>query len=92
MSTILRSTATSPPMRSTPIVSLISIRSGRVMRCPMMIRSKVARVVNPRPPTSIRVNITPCPKELQYSAVFSTVRPVTVTAEVEVKKATSREV
>ena len=47
-------------------------------------------MVKPSPPNNIRVNMIPCPKELQYVAVSSTVRPVTVTAEVEVKKATSR--
>ena len=36
--------------------------------------------------------ITPWPKELQWDAVSTTVRPVTVTAEVEVKKALTQAV
>ena len=48
--------------------------------------------MKPNPPRSMRVKITPFPKSFQCSVVETTVRPVTVTAEVEVKKASSKEV
>ena len=41
----------------------------------------------PRPPTWIRARITPLPNGVHADDVSTTTRPVTVTAEVEVKKA-----
>ena len=56
---------------------------------PMASSRKVLITMKPRPPSVIRMNITACPKGAQYSGVLTTVCPVTVTAEMEVKKATS---
>lgn len=44
----------------------------------------------PKPPTWNRVRITPSPKPLQYVPVSTTTRPVTQTAEVEVKSAVTK--
>ena len=48
---------------------------------------KAAPVMNPSPPTNIRPSITTCPNPVQASAVSTTIRPVTVTAETHVKRA-----
>ena len=58
----------------------------------MIVSRKVAKAMKPRPPRSINTKITPWPKELQCCAVSTTVRPVTVTAEVDVKKASAHRV
>ena len=49
-----------------------------------------ARVITPRPPMRIPNMITICPNKDQQEAVLTTVRPVTQTAEVEVKTASTR--
>ena len=43
--------------------------------------------MKPKPPISIKVIITACPKRLQCSAVITVVSPVTQVAEVVVNKA-----
>ena len=53
----------------------------------MMIRMKVAAVMKPNPPIVIMANITRCPNDDQYSAVDTAVWPVTVAADVAVRKA-----
>ena len=85
--TMFLSKLTIPPMRLLLIVSLISILSWRDILWPIMTRMNVAKLIKPRPPTSIRIKIITWPKILQCSAVETTVSPVTVTAEVEVKNA-----
>lgn len=47
----------------------------------------VADVINPKPPIWIKINITIWPNKDQCSAVFTTVKPVTHTAEAEVNSA-----
>jgi len=48
--------------------------------------------MRPRPPSWIRTRITICPKSVKEEPVSRTVRPVTQTAEVEVKRASIKEI
>ena len=50
---------------------------------------KVLMTMNPSPPTNINTNMTAWPNANQYVLVLTTVWPVTVTAETEVKNAVS---
>ena len=52
-------------------------------------RNKVLVTINPSPPMVISAKITACPKVAQYSGVLTSVCPVTVTADMEVKNAVS---
>ena len=58
-----------------------------VTRWEMITSRNVAVLMNPRPPTSIRTIRTPCPARLQWVAVSTTTRPVTVLADVAVNSA-----
>jgi hypothetical protein len=49
----------------------------------------VVNVMIPRPPTWIRNRIHACPAVVKYVAVSTTIRPVTQTALVAVKSASS---
>ena len=89
---IRRIRPTIPPSFSPPTLSLIRILSDKVIRCPITINMKVAKLINPIPPTSIKKKIIPLPNELQCSVVDTTVNPVTVMADVAVKMAFSKEV
>ena len=57
------------------------------MRRPASVRITTAPVTNPSAPTWISTRITASPNAVQWSAVETTVRPVTQTAEVAVKSA-----
>ena len=46
--------------------------------------------MNPNPPISMRENMTTVPKPLQCAEVDTTVKPVTVAADVEVKNESSK--
>jgi len=46
----------------------------------------------PRPPSWIRMRITICPKKEKQAPVSTTVSPVTQTAEVDVKRASMKEI
>ena len=76
----------------TPAVSLIIPRVS--VRCwivlpPSASNRKVLITIKPSPPVVISANMTACPKGAQYSGVLTTVCPVTVMADTEVKKAVS---
>jgi hypothetical protein len=46
--------------------------------------------MKPRPPVCVRTRITNCPDQFQCSSVSTTDRPVTVAAETDVKKASTK--
>ena len=49
-----------------------------------------AMVMKPRPPIWMRTMMTTCPKREKVTPVFTTVRPVTQTAEVAVNRASTK--
>ena len=85
--TMLRATLATLEVWPEPTVSWYTSSSNTVVRRPKN-TSTVAAVINSSPPTSIRTNRTAWPKGDQKVWVSTCVRPVTVEAEIAVKKAT----
>jgi hypothetical protein len=88
MATARTKTPTSPS-RETPVSEAVNTFERRPKRREAASDSKEPRVITPRPPTCTPAKITAWPKSDQYSAVGTVVKPVTQTAEVAVKTAST---
>jgi len=93
-SATLRTTPSTPPRRSSPVVCWTAMRSARpTRRRPPRSRSRsVEPAMIPKPPAWTSNRMTICPNALQCWDVTTTVRPVTHTADVAVNSASSGEV
>ena len=67
--------------------SCSSSRSFKENRLPITIKRMEAMVIKPKPPICISERMTSLPNSVNASPVFTTVRPVTQTAEVAVNNA-----
>ena len=66
--------------------SRIIMRSRRETRRPSASITRVAKIINPRPPVWISAISTHCPKSENVGPVSTTTSPVTHTAEVAVNR------
>jgi hypothetical protein len=83
---------TIPPTWCAEILSCSILRWKSEILLPEITAMKAVTEMTPRPPICIKIRITIWPKSDQYAAVSLTIRPVTQTADVAVKKASSNDV
>ncbi len=88
---MLRVRRTTPAIEKEPSASCMSRRSCRLIRRPSARNMRADVDMIPRPPIWMRSMMTIWPKGEKYVAVSTTIRPVTQTADVAVKKASTRE-
>ena len=86
----MRTSRTSPCRESVLKDSWMISRSRREIRRPMARNTREAMVMKPKPPTWMSRMITTWPKREKVTPVFTTVSPVTHTAEVAVKSASTK--
>ena len=84
-----RSTRRTSPSARFFVSALVFRRMRNPSRRDTRSASSVASAMIPMPPIWIRIMITTCPNAVQWSGVFTVVRPVTQSAEVAVNSAST---
>ena len=70
--------------------SCMTQRCFRLIRFPAKMKMATAMVTTPMPPIWMRIRMTACPNQDQYSAVSCTTSPVTQVADVAVNSASRK--
>ena len=85
-----RSTRRTSPSARFFVSALVFRRMRNPSRRDTRSASSVASAMIPMPPIWIRIMITTCPNAVQWSGVFTVVKPVTQSAEVAVNSASTK--